>query len=273
MRDINARYNRIEKHGLTQSKWGYVIGMIIICICLITIINGVSCSKSEEPINRIPTQRPVMEEKSSMEQQSHNTNSRQDKDKDGRVTEEMTREDIMDMIKQKLAKSDDDSFSPSFEQDHYVQLECSVTEATYSQSQHVILIISSDPKNVAILFDASSDEMSTIQLNSTPTCISVGLDDRYAAVGLRNAYYLINIVEKSVFDRNTTTYSINDIELGTDHVYLFYKKDYRGHIHDIDLKTGRRTLIEKVPRSGAVMKLHNSQKYLYFIRLHCFNTA
>ena len=139
-----------------------------------------------------------------------------------------------------------------------------VIDAEYDRNNDVIIVVSESPNELR-KFNPSNNSMETLVLSSPPTCVSVGLDGNYAAVGHNGSLSHINLSTMKVEDRFAVTTDAFDIILAPNNwAYVFPRKEQWEKIRCINLSNG----VETLHTGGSIreetkVKLHPSGDYIY----------
>ncbi len=130
---------------------------------------------------------------------------------------------------------------------------------------HDRLIVVSTGSNEIRKIDPATKSMETLQLNMTPTCLSVSRDGNFAVVGhdARVSYIDLNTMQLlNIFDVATDVF---DIVLAPNNwAYAFPRSGQWERIHCVDLTTGVETISTgNQIREGTKAKLHPSGNFIY----------
>lgn len=143
-------------------------------------------------------------------------------------------------------------------------IEGSIIDAEYDYNNDVIIVVSENPNELR-KFNPLNNEIESIPLNIPPTCISVGLDGDYAAVGHNGSFSYINLSTMELEDNYAVTTDAFDIILApNDWVYVFPREDQWVRIRCINLSNGVETEhTGNSIRERTKVKLHPSGTKIY----------
>lgn len=143
-------------------------------------------------------------------------------------------------------------------------IEGRVIDAEYDRNNDVIIVVSETPNELR-KFNPSNNSIESIALNIPPTCISVGLDGNYAAVGHNGSFSYINLSTMELEDTYAVTADAFDIILAPNEwVYVFPRKDQWERIRCINLSNGVETEhTGNFIRERTKVKLHPSGDKIY----------
>jgi hypothetical protein len=141
-----------------------------------------------------------------------------------------------------------------------------VVDAEYSKITDQLVYVSANPSRVNI-FSPGSETTETISLLYTPTCISISLDGKTAAVGHDGHITYVNLNNKSVINTYDVSCSANDIVLGNNKwAYVFPEQDQWEYIRCINLNLQENNEVSHSGNqiyAGTKGRLHPSGKYIY----------
>lgn len=139
-----------------------------------------------------------------------------------------------------------------------------VIDAEYDRNNDMIIVVSETPNELR-KFNPSTNSIESIALNIPPTCISVGLDGNYAAVGHNGSFSYINLSTMELEDTYAVTADAFDIILAPNEwVYVFPEEDQWERIRCINLSNGVETEhTGNFIRERTKVKLHPSGDKIY----------
>lgn len=146
-----------------------------------------------------------------------------------------------------------------------IYLQSDVIDCEYSKVKDVLVYISSTPMSLNI-FDAATEEISTINLDYTPTSISISPDGNSAVVGHDARITHIDLNNKVILNTYSVSCYVNDIVLSNDsYAYLFPKSYNWTEIISVDLSINEdnETKSQYIIHGNTKAKLHPSGKYIY----------
>jgi hypothetical protein len=138
-------------------------------------------------------------------------------------------------------------------------------DAEYSEALDRIVMISASPNQLHIYDGASRVETAAVDLPTVPTCISVGPDGNYAAVGHNAWVSYVNLRTATIEKTLPISIDVLDVVLaGNGYAYGFPRRDQWASIISLNLQTGA-----EAPGSGMSIyagtlgKLHPGGKAMY----------
>jgi|TARA_R100000935_G_scaffold58826_1_gene98319 hypothetical protein len=139
-----------------------------------------------------------------------------------------------------------------------------IVDAEFDRINDQLIAVSTGPNELHKISPASKS-METLQLNITPTCVSVSNDGNFAVVGhdARISYVDLNNMQLiNIYDVATDVF---DIVLAPNNwAYAFPRSGQWERIHCVDLNTGvETTSTGNQIREGTKAKLHPSGEYIY----------
>ena len=143
-------------------------------------------------------------------------------------------------------------------------LEFQVVDAEYSKQFDKIIMISSEPKQLHI-FDPLSGDNSSINLPLIPTCVSVGPDGLFAAVGHDGWVSYINLNTITLEKTIAVSTDVLDIVLaGNGYIYAFPARDQWERIRCVNITSEIETLHTGGSiYAGTLAKLHPDGLAIY----------
>ena len=139
-----------------------------------------------------------------------------------------------------------------------------IIDAEYDRNNDVIVVISETPNELRV-FNPSDNSVESLALNIPPTCISIGLNGNYAAVGHNGSFSYVNLSTMELEDSYAVTADAFDIILAPNEwVYVFPREDQWERIRCINLSNGVETEHSgNSIRERTKVKLHPSGNYIY----------
>ncbi|NNE32428.1 MAG: hypothetical protein HKN40_08675 [Winogradskyella sp.] len=162
----------------------------------------------------------------------------------------------------------DQSATLNIQFDNYVEtkwlIDGTVIDAEYDRNNDVIVVVSENPNELRV-FDPSDNSIASVPLNLPPTCVSIGLDGNYAAVGHNGWFSYINLSTMILEHNYAVTANTYDIILAPNaYVYVFPKEDQWERIRCVNLSNGVETQHNgNSIREQTKVKLHPSGNYIY----------
>jgi|GEM_PF-1069306 len=144
------------------------------------------------------------------------------------------------------------------------QIKGRVIDAEYDKNNDIIVVVSESPNEIRV-FNPENQSVETLALNIPPTCVSVSMNGKFAAVGHNGSFSYINLTTMSMVKNYGVTADAFDIVLApNDWVYVFPRRDQWERIRCINLTTG----VETEHTGGSIYhqtkaKLHPSGDYIY----------
>jgi hypothetical protein len=118
-----------------------------------------------------------------------------------------------------------------------------VVDAEYSKALDKIITVSSTPSNQLHVIDPVSGEDRAVNLSYIPTCVSVGPDGIYAAVGHNGKLSYVDLNNLIVITTYEVSTDVFDVVLaGNGYAYAFPRSESLGRIRCINLQTRQETL-------------------------------
>ncbi len=139
-----------------------------------------------------------------------------------------------------------------------------VIDAEYDKNNDVIVAVLESPNELRI-FDPKTNSSESIALNLPPTCVSVSVDGKFAAVGHNGNFAYVNLSTMEIERNYAVTTDAWDIILApNDWVYVFPARDQWERIRCIRLSTGVETEhTGNSIRERTKVKLHPSGIWIY----------
>ncbi|MCM4152411.1 hypothetical protein DHD05_12485 [Arenibacter sp. N53] len=139
-----------------------------------------------------------------------------------------------------------------------------VVDAEFDRINDQMIVVSTGPNEIRKI-DPLNQSMETLQLNITPTCLSVSQDGNFAVVGhdARVSYIDLNTMQLlNIFDVATDVF---DIVLAPNNwAYAFPRSGQWQRIHCVDMTNGTETISTgNQIREGTKAKLHPSGNFIY----------
>jgi chitinase len=121
-------------------------------------------------------------------------------------------------------------------------LDHSLVDAEYSRQLDRVVAVGADPARLYVIDPATRTETS-VDLDLTPTSVSVSPDGAYAAVGHDAYVSYVKLSPLAAVKKIATTTSVFDLVLaGNGYVYAFPLRDQWEQIHCLDISSGAETL-------------------------------
>ena len=154
----------------------------------------------------------------------------------------------------------------------FTVIDSNLVDAEYSPALDLVVCVCSTPNRI-ILFEPETGEKSVFALNKPPTCVSVGIDGGYAAVGHDAMISYIDLRERCLKDEYDVSTLPHDIILGgNEHVYSFPELSQHTKIYCTNLTTRQERLGGSIYEDTKA-KMHPSSRYMYCARNHITNSA
>jgi len=142
-------------------------------------------------------------------------------------------------------------------------LDFNVIDAEYDSTTDSIVMVSADPSTLHI-YDPVTGEDTRVGLPIVPTCVSVGPDGRFAAVGHDGWVSLVHLETGNLVKTMPVSTDVVDVVLaGNDYIYAFPRTDQWVSIHSINITSELETIGDDHIHAGTLAKLHPSGKAMY----------
>lgn len=146
-------------------------------------------------------------------------------------------------------------------------LKTNVVDAEYSKKSDQLVYVSSNPHQINI-FNTTSETTDNIPLIFEPTCLSLSLDGKTAAVGHNGHITYVNLQSRSIINTYDVSCSALDIVLGNNKwAYVFPKEDQWTYIKSVNMNLSYDNeapiSIYNQIHAGEKGRLHPSGKYIY----------
>ncbi len=140
-----------------------------------------------------------------------------------------------------------------------------VIDAEYSKQLDKIIMVSDYPSNQLHIYEPLTNQDLRVDLNLTPSSVSVSPNGLYAVVGHDGWLSYIDLLNATLIETLPVTAVISDIVLaGNGYAYAFPKIDQWEYIRCIDLTTGNETLHSgNLIYAGTKAKLHPDGTSIY----------
>ena len=154
---------------------------------------------------------------------------------------------------------------PNFKEEKWL-ISGQIIDAEYNKSSDRIIAVSEFPNEIRS-FNPETNTIRTLNLNNTPTCVSISPNGLRAAVGHSTGFYYVNLLSMTLIDNFSNIGNTFDVVLGlNDWAYVFL--DPPGNvgvkIQCINLLNGE--VFESIGSDiseKSVAKLHPSRDYIY----------
>ncbi len=144
-----------------------------------------------------------------------------------------------------------------------ILLEGLVIDAEYDRVHDQLVVVTNQSKLLKV--DPISKAIASVNLSLPPTCVSVGMNGQYAAVGHDGWVSVVNLTSMQVESTYAVSTNAIDIVLAPNFwAYVFPKTDQWEHIRCINLQNGSEVLHTGFSiYAGTKAKLHPSGQYIY----------
>ena len=116
-----------------------------------------------------------------------------------------------------------------------IRLESDVIDVEYSRKKEMMVYVASNPMKL-YFFYTKTNAFESIDLDFTPTCISISPDQNYAVVGHEAHISYVDLVNKNVIRTYKVSCDVFDIVFGDNNwAYVFPKSDNWEDIRCIDM--------------------------------------
>ncbi|UWY29618.1 hypothetical protein N4T20_06675 [Flavobacterium sp. TR2] len=147
-----------------------------------------------------------------------------------------------------------------------VVLNSDVVDAEFSKATNQLVYVSSSPAALNIL-SANTGTIESIPLQYIPTCVSISLDGKTAAVGHDAHISYINLTNKSIINTySVSCYALDIVLANNKWAYVFPQKDQWTQLRCVNMNLQDDNEILQSGRqiyAGTKGRLHPSGKYLY----------
>lgn len=166
-----------------------------------------------------------------------------------------------------LLSCEKDSIIPVINNPNSLLLKTDVIDAEYSKSKELLVYISSNPSTLTI-FHTNSEQLESIPLNFTPTCVSISQDGETAVVGHNGHITYVDLTTKTIINSYIISCNALDIVLGNNKwAYVFPKEGQWTYIRSVNMNLSydnesNRTIYNQI-HEGTFGRLHPSGNYIY----------
>ncbi|APQ18245.1 BACON domain-containing protein [Maribacter hydrothermalis] len=138
-----------------------------------------------------------------------------------------------------------------------------VVDAEYDRENDVLIFVSTSP-NKLNKYNPITKQVSSLDLNMSPNCVSIAQDGNHAAVGHNGRFSYVNLQTMQLEQMFEVTCDASDIILAPNNWVYVFQKDYQGtEFRCFSLGNGMETLSTGWGYYNSKAKLHPSGNYLY----------
>ena len=144
------------------------------------------------------------------------------------------RSDIQQIIEQ--------SFSINYYLEEKIPISGSVVDVEYDRINHVMIVVSTAPNQIR-KYEPKTGQITSLDLNMPPNCVSIGSDGTLAAVGHNARFSYVNLETMQLEKRYEVSCDASDIVLAPNNWVYVFQKEYQGaEFRCIPLSDGMETL-------------------------------
>ncbi len=165
------------------------------------------------------------------------------------------RSDIQQIIEQ--------SVSINYFLEEKILLSGAVVDVEYDRINDVMIVVSTSPNQIS-KYDPKTGQITSLNLNMPPNCVSIGSNGTFAAVGHNARFSHVNLQTMQLEKMYEASCDASDIVLAPNNWVYVFQKEYQGsEFRCIRLSDGIETLSIGWGYYNSKAKLHPSGKYLY----------